>query len=329
MLRMRPFQTEYPTSVSQALSLLDALGSNAKICAGGTDLLPNLKHELLSPKFIISLSRIPELHGIRLENNELIMGAMTSLDEISKNKLVKKHAPSLADAALHVAGPQLRRMGTLGGNLCLDTRCLYFNQSYFWREALGFCLKKDGTTCHVTKTGKRCVAASSNDTATILLCLDAHVEIQTSDALKQVPLNDFYIANGEKNTILNSGDLLVAIRFSLNSKRLEGFSKLRHRESIDFPMLSIGVRFDVDDKLQIQKARVTINALAAKPKCLQTDWLVGRTLNTDTVDELAEYAHARCTPLTNICDDPGWRKAMVPVYIKRACSKALNPPRDR
>lgn len=328
MLRMQPFLTEFPTSPEEVVSLLDRHGADAKLCAGGTDLLPNVKHELVSPKVVISLARVPSLAGIGENEAELLVGAMTSLDEIAHSPLIKAHAPSLADAAFHVAGPQLRRMGTLGGNLCLDTRCLYYNQTYFWREALGFCLKKDGTTCHVTQTGKRCVAAASNDTATVLLCLDASVEIQNTEGKKSILLKDFYRADGEKNTLLEPGDLLTAVRIPKRSlvplKRLEGFAKLRHREAIDFPMLSVGVRFDVSSDMRIAYASVTLNALAAKPKSLQCDWLMGKTLDATAVDELARYAHDRTTPLTNICDDPMWRKAMVSVYIRRACAKALN-----
>jgi 4-hydroxybenzoyl-CoA reductase subunit beta len=327
MLRMQPFTTEFPTSPGEAVSLLSRHGADAKLCAGGTDLLPNLKHELLAPKVVVSLARIPSLNHIHEHDDELVIGAMTSLDTIANDALVKTYAPSLADAAHHVAGPQLRRMGTLGGNLCLDTRCLYYNQTYFWREALGFCLKKDGTTCHVTQTGKRCVAAASNDTATVLLCLDASVDIQSPAGLRQVLLKDFYRADGEKNTILEPNELLVAVRVPKPKlqvhRRLEGFAKLRHRESIDFPMLSVGVRFDVNDALQIDYASVTLNALAARPKSIQTDWLHGKTFDNTIINELAQYAQARTTPLTNICDEPTWRKAMVSVYVRKACEKAM------
>ena len=218
-------------------------------------------------------------------------------------------------------------MGTLGGNLCLDTRCLYYNQTHFWREALGFCLKKEGTTCHVTQTGKKCVAAASNDTATVLLCLDASVDILNQDGMRQVMLKDFYLGDGIKNNILKPNDLLVAIhvpkRTTSPVKRLEGFAKLRHRQSIDFPMLSIGVRFDIDTDEKISNAKVTINALFARPKTIQTDWLIGQSLTPDTIKQLGQYAKDRCTPLTNICDDPSWRKEMIAVYIQKACEKAL------
>ena len=328
MLRTQPFDVHLPTSIPEVLSLLSVHGDQAKICAGGTDLMPNLKHELHSPQVVISLNRIPELKGIIEEADYIIFGAMTSLDDIATHPLVLKHVPSLADACAHVAGPQLRRMGTLGGNLCLDTRCLYYNQTYFWREALGFCLKKDGTTCHVTQTGKRCVAAASNDTASALLCLDTVVEILKPSGLCIIPLLDFYKADGQKNNILDTQGLLVRIRVPKKTlsplKRLEGFAKLRHRNSIDFPMLSVGIRFDVNDANEIQKAILTLNALAARPRTIVADFLKTRVLDQSAITDLAEYAYARTTPLTNICDDPSWRKEMVRVYVTRACEKAMD-----
>ncbi len=324
---MQPFHSEYPKTIEEATALLSQHGASAKICAGGTDLLPNLKHELLTPQFVISLSRVASLRGILVSENTISIGAMTTLEQIVKDKDIQRFAPSLCDAASHVAGPQLKSMGTLGGNLCLDTRCLYYNQTYFWREALGFCLKKDGTTCHVTQTGKKCVAAASNDTATILLCLDASVDILNQDGIRQIKLKDFYLGDGIKNNILKPNDLLVTVhvpkRTTSPLKRLEGFAKLRHRESIDFPMLSIGVRFDIDAQEKIAFSLVTINALFARPKTIQTDWLIGQPLTSSTIAQLGQYAKDRCTPLTNICDDPTWRKEMIAVHIKKACEKAL------
>ncbi len=326
MLRMQPFTAHYPTTLDDVTALLDAHGASAMICAGGTDVVPNLKHELFAPEHVIHLAHVHGLHGITEHSDKITIGSTTTIDAIASNNLLQTHAPGLCDAASHVAGPQLRRMGTLGGNLCLDTRCLYYNQTYFWREALGFCLKKDGTTCHVTQTGKRCVAASSNDTATMLICLDAKVDLVAKSGLRTLSLIDFYKADGMKNNVLSPGELLLRVhvpKADSTIKRLEGFAKLRHRSSIDYPMLSVGVRFDVDDDLQIKNARATLNALAAKPKVIQTDWLTGIRLDEATINQLADYTYARCTPLTNICDDPDWRKEMVRVYMKRACQNAL------
>jgi 4-hydroxybenzoyl-CoA reductase subunit beta len=212
MLRMDPFHVERPSSVEEAVALLAQHGAKAKVLAGGTDVVPNMKHGLHEPDVVVSIGRIASLKGIRdVGAGVLEIGALTSLHDLEHSALVQQHAPGLAVAAGKVAGPQLRRMGTLGGNLCLDTRCLYYNQTYFWRESLGFCLKKDGSVCHVVAGGKKCVAAASNDTATMLLCLDATVEIAGPKGTRTVALADFYVADGVKNTVLEPGELLVKV----------------------------------------------------------------------------------------------------------------------
>ncbi len=330
MLRMDPFHLERPATLEEALALLAQHGAQAKVLAGGTDVVPNMKHGLHEPSVVVSIGRIGALKGIVDVADEhggaLEIGALTSLYDIEHSEVIRRRAPGLARAAGLVAGPQLRRMGTLGGNLCLDTRCLYYNQSYFWREALGFCLKKDGTVCHVVAGGKKCVAAASNDTATLLLCLDATVELRSAAGARIVPLFEFFVADGIKNTVLSPGELLVKVRVPharAGVRRLEGYAKLRHRESIDFPLLSVGARFDVDSGNKIMVARVVVSALGARPNRLALDALVGRALDDVVIDEVAALAFAKCTPLTNIADDPAWRRDMVPVYVKRAIRQAV------
>lgn len=324
MLRMDPFHVERPETVADAVALLALHGDQAKVLAGGTDVVPNLKHGLHEPSIVVSIGRIGALKGIVDQGEALEIGALTSLHDIEHSELVLRRAPGLARAAGLVAGPQLRRMGTLGGNLCLDTRCLYYNQTYFWREALGFCLKKDGSVCHVVAGGKKCVAAASNDTATMLLCLDATVDLTSTTGTRTVPLVDFFVADGIKNTVLAPGELLVKVRVphAPASVRLEGYAKLRHRNSIDFPLLSVGARFDVDVANKITLARVVVSALGARPNRLALEPFIGRVLDDVVTDEISKLAFAKCTPLTNIADDPAWRKDMVPVYVKRAIAEA-------
>lgn len=329
MLRMDPVSVVHPDSVDSALSLLEAHGARAKVCAGGTDLVPNLKHGLHEPEVIVHLSRITGLRGIHESDTHLDIGALTTLHEVAHDPRVARHAPGLADAAGLVAGPQLRRMGTLGGNLCLDTRCLYYNQTHFWREALGFCLKKDGTQCHVVASGKNCVAAASNDTATMLLCLDAEVEIRNAQGPRTLALDDFYVADGVHNTVLAPSDLLTRVRVpkpAAGIRRLEGYAKLRHRQSIDYPLLSVGARIDVDPAGLITAARLVVSALAARPKAVPVAFAHGRSFDDALIDEMAQTAFKKCTPLTNIADDPRWRKDMVPVFVRRALCAARARP---
>lgn len=325
MLRMDPFAVETPASVDEALALLQLHGDKAKVVAGGTDVVPNIKHGLHEPEVIVHIGRLKELQGVKDAGDHLEIGALTTLHDLSLDPLVRGFAPGLARAASLVAGPQLRRMGTLGGNIALDTRCLFYNQTHFWREALGFCLKKDGTVCHVIAGGKKCVAAASNDTATMLLCLDASVEVQGRAGVRVMALDDFYVPNGVKNTILDTSDLLLRVRVKKADpgvRRLEGYAKLRHRNAIDFPLLSVGVRFDVDDNGVVRAARAVVSALQAKPHKLTCDALLGRVLDGGCVEELAQQAFKKCAPVKNIADDPAWRRDMVPVMVRRACDEA-------
>ncbi|NNF38299.1 MAG: 4-hydroxybenzoyl-CoA reductase, partial [Gemmatimonadetes bacterium] len=164
MLRLPAYRYHAPRRLSDALELLARFGAEARVVAGGTDLIPNMKHGLFEPAHLIGLSRVDELHGIEVSDGWLTIGAAETLSSIASHPAVVASTPALAEAARHVAGPQIRNRATIGGNLCLDTRCTYYNQTEFWREALGYCLKKDGDTCHVTRVGKKCVAAHSADT---------------------------------------------------------------------------------------------------------------------------------------------------------------------
>src|SRR5204863_3130903 len=177
-----------PASVAEAVEALRA-HPGARLLAGGTDIVPNLKYGMYDTHHLVALRGLSdELRYVREVGGDLMLGAMCTIDQLAESEVVKARLPALADACGQIAGPQLRRMGTLGGTLCLDTRCVYINQSYFWRSALGYCLKKDGTVCHVVAGGKRCVAAASNDAAPVLLALGASVTTNSPRGERQLPL---------------------------------------------------------------------------------------------------------------------------------------------
>ena len=328
MLRMRPFVVEQPASVDDAVALLARLfgeGRATKIVAGGTDALPNIKHGLHEPDVVVHLGRLRALRGVDDRGDTLAIGALTSLFDVEHDPLVRAHAPSLAQAASLVAGPQLRRMGTLGGNLALDTRCAFYNQTHFWREALGYCLKKDGTVCHVVAGGQRCVAAASNDTATALLCLDARLTLARPDGERTIALSDFYVADGTHNTRLGPADEIVRVTLpkspsSTGLRRVAAYQKLRHRNAIDFPLLSLGVRVDVDAAGVAHDVACVVSALQARPHALSTSAFAGRVVDDAFADDLGALAFRKCVPLTNIADDPAWRREMIPVLVRRACA---------
>jgi len=320
MLRTEPYRYHRPENLAQAMDLLGSLSGKAMLIAGGTDLVPNLKHRLFSPEHLISLRSVAELRGIRVENGVMNIGSGETLAAVAAHPLVQEHTPSLAQAARHVAGPQLRNAGTLGGNVCLGTRCTYYNQTYFWRKSLGFCLKKDGDICHVTRVGKKCVAAHSADTPPVLITLDATVELVSPRGTRTLGVEDFFLADGIQNTRREPDEVLTRITIPLRPGRKAGYAKLRQRGSIDFPLLTVAVSAVTDTNDLITEIRGVVTALGSRPKTL-TGWdalAVGQPWSDELVEALAERAHKQCTPLENIIVDPDWRKAMVPVYVKRA-----------
>ncbi|MCP4501379.1 MAG: hypothetical protein GY822_15580 [Deltaproteobacteria bacterium] len=322
MLRMKPFELVHAHSAEEAISLSDVEGE-VRFMAGGTDLLVNIKHELHEPVRVVHLGRAKDLHGIRFDDDVVELGALVSLEELATNEEIRAFAPSLDVAALSIAGPQHRRMGTLGGNLCLDTRCLYYNQTYFWRESMGFCLKKDGMQCHVVTAGKKCVAAASNDAATLLLTLDTEVVLRGKNGVRTLPLEKFYKPDGVKNNILESGELVEKVLVRRRKGRVAGFAKLRHREAIDYPLLSVACSLDVEDG-KVTAAKLVVSALGARPKSLKTDALVGSPAGDEgAINTLAQLAKKKCAPMTNLSDDVSWRKAMVSVYVTKAVTNAL------
>jgi 4-hydroxybenzoyl-CoA reductase subunit beta len=320
VLRLHGYEYHRPRTVQDAAALLAAHPGRAKLIAGGTDLMPNMKHGLFTPAHVIALKQIGELHGIDERNGELRIGAAETLAAVSRNESVQRHFPALARAAGSVAGPQLRNMGTLGGNLCLDTRCTYYNQTYFWRSALGFCLKKDGDVCHVTKVGRKCVAAHSSDTAPVLLTLDALVDLVSVDGERTVPVADFFIADGIENTVRGWNEIVTRVRIPLPVTALRtSFQKLRQRGSIDFPLLNVAVAAVFDDDV-IEDMRIVVSALGARPRVVAgLDRIAaGARLDDATIKAIALRAVQQCHPLSNIIVDPEWRRAMVGVYVGRA-----------
>src|SRR5713101_8358254 len=324
MLTLPPFEYHAPSTIGEAVSLLTRYRGQVKVIAGGTDLVPNMKHRLFTPAHVVGLKGIPRLDRIAEDGPVIRMGAMCTIAQLARDPLVQKRLPSLAAAASQIAGPQLREAGTLGGNLCLDTRCVYYNQTYFWRKALGFCLKKDGTACHVVAGGQRCVAAASNDTAPVLLALGASARTVSPRGERVLPLEEVYLADGVHNTVLAPDELLVEVRVLGEAASLrQAFHKLRMRAAIDFPALNLAVALGVTEGA-VRSVRLCVGALAARPALVKgLDDLVGRPADRRLADELGRRAHKQCRPLTNIGVDPGWRREVLPVLVRRTVLRAL------
>ncbi len=331
MLRLRPFEVAQPTTLDEVLRLLALHGDRARLIAGGTDLLPNMKLGQTDAHMLISLRRVQAMRGVTLQGDALLIGAGTRLSEIASHRLIASHMPVLAAAAGRVAGPQIRNMGTLGGNLCLDTRCRYINQSQLFRDALGGCLKSHGDECHVVPGGKGCVAALSSDTAPVLIALDATAQIMGSQGARDVPLARIYSTDGLAHTALESGEVLTAVSVPLpNTNLLFITRKWAVRRSIDFPLVAFCLRFQVDpcDPGHLLGGLLVVGVLGPRPRSLSLDRLAGSRVDAALAERVADVAFNKCRPLPNVPGDPDYRRRRLAVEVQRAVLTLVGQDRD-
>jgi 4-hydroxybenzoyl-CoA reductase subunit beta len=321
MLRLHPYTYHRPSRLHDALAVLAEHGDDAMPIAGGTDLVPNMKHRLFTPGHLVALRDVQEMRGVTIRDGRIRVGACETLHGISSHEELIERLPALTRACELISGPQLRRMGTIGGNVCLDTRCTYYNQTLFWRKALGYCLKKDGELCHVVKGGTRCVAAHSADTPPVLMVLGAELEIAGPRGNRKTPVSEFFTSDGIWNRRLERDELLVAIDIPIpECSTRTSFQKLRSRNAIDFPLMNLAVAVTLDDAGGIETLRMVVSAMGAYPRTLGRveEVAVGNPLDRRVIDAVAEQAFRQCHPLSNITVDAEWRRAMVPVLVRRA-----------
>jgi 4-hydroxybenzoyl-CoA reductase subunit beta len=310
-----------PRALDEALGQLSAHGPEAMIVAGGTDVVPNLQAGLYSPKAMVDIKGIHDLKGISFHPERgLEIGALSSITEVAESPHVKEPYPVLAQAAATVASPILRNMGTLGGNLCLETRCLWYNQSHFWRKSCGFCLKKDGTVCHVAPGGKFCWAVWSGDTAPALLTLDAEIEISSPRGQRRLPLQQFYKNDGMDRMRLERDEVLSRVFVPARTAGYRGsYSKLRIRGSIDYPLAGVAVAMKVEGKT-CRDVRVGITAVNPAPLLAGniTDMLQDQKFSPELVEEAAKVITRTGKPLKTSVSTPEYRRDMLQVYTRRA-----------
>ncbi|HEU5178297.1 MAG TPA: FAD binding domain-containing protein, partial [Burkholderiales bacterium] len=276
MLRLPWFEHRTPRSVAEAAKILAGEGTRAMLIAGGTDLLPNMKRRHQAPQVLVSLQKIEELRKL---NGAL--GAGATLSEIARDE---KTPAALRHAAIQVATPHIRNMGTLGGNLCLDTRCTYYNQSYEWRKAIDFCLKKDGKICWVATASKRCVAVSSTDTAPALIALDAAATLVSAQGEREVKVADLYRNDGIEYLSRRPDEILTEVRVPAGWKST--YWKLRRRGSFDFPILGVAVALKFSGDV-VEEARLALGAVASRPFLVEKAgaFLKGKKLTDEVIAE--------------------------------------------
>jgi len=319
------FQLLRPKHLDEVVSLLSRHADDVKVIAGGTDLLPSMKQKLFTPAFLLDLRAAEELHGIRTTpDGSLSIGALTTLAEIEHSPLIRRDYAVLYQAAKTVASPVLRNMGTLGGNICLDTRCLWYNQSLLWRKSCGFCLKKDGDLCHVAPSSKICWAAFSGDTPPALLCLGAEVEIAGTNGVRRVPLADLYVNDGIVRLHLSPDEIVTRVHIPPHSRGWRGsYQKLRVRGSIDYPLAAVAVALKLRQG-RVEDARMAITAVNPAPHLVKDvdAMLLGMEVNAELAEQVGGLAGRTAKPLTTSALTPEYRREMVRVFAKRAVIEA-------
>ena len=311
MMRLPWFDYRAPRSVAEAAKILAGEGPAAMLIAGGTDLLPNMKRRHQTPKVLVSLRGIESLR--RSTNGSGIgLGSALTLTEITRNEKIKSNFTALYQAAAQVATSHLRNMGTIGGNLCLDTRCTYYNQNYEWRKAIDFCLKKDGETCWVATASKRCVAVSSTDTAPALIALNAKVVLAGPGGEREIPVEALYRNDGIDYLSRAPDEILTEIRIPEKNFK-STYWKLRRRGSFDFPILGVAVALQFSSGNVVENARVALGAAASRPFLLDKagEYLKGKQLTDEVIAEASAMVANRAKPMDNTDMDLYWRKEVA------------------
>ena len=323
MLRLPPFRYLVPRSLDEAAQMLVQEGDQAMLVAGGTDLYPNMKRRQFNPRVLIGLRSIVALKNISGSPKQgFRLGAGVTLTTLAEHPAMFEHYPALATAAGSVSTPQLRNMGTIGGNLLLDTRCNYYNQTEFWRQSIGYCMKKDGDICLVAPGSPRCWAISSADTAPVLVSLGASVRLVSVRGERVLPVRELFRDDGINPYTRANDEILSEIVLPPAIGWQSIYLKLCRRGSFDFPILGVAVALRTAGDGTIADARITLGAVASHP-VEATDaaaLLIGQRLTPDLISKVAAVAAKHAKPLDNADLTINYRKQVTPVYIRRALS---------
>jgi 4-hydroxybenzoyl-CoA reductase subunit beta len=328
MLRLPKFRLHQPATLAEAATILAAEGEAARLVAGGTDLWPNLKRRHQKAAEVVSLGRLAELRDIQA-NGDLHLGAMATLANIERHPAVRDRFPALASAVAWISSPVLRNMGTIGGNVCLDTRCTYYNQNEEWRQSISYCMKAEGKICWVAPSSPRCWAVNSADSAPMLMALGARVRLASTTGEREIPLAALYHDDGMAYLTKQRDEIVTGIVVPGSSDAAHcrtAFFKLRRRGSIDFGVLSVAVALWLDGGPGglVRDARVVLGSIASLPSSADevARALVGQPLTAETIAAAAAKARSAATPMDNTDLDPRWRGQVTPVYVERTLRAA-------
>ena len=314
------FDLRAPRTTDEAARILAGEGANAMLLAGGTDLLPNMKRRQQVPRTLVSLRNIGTLKQSQFNPAGARLGACVTLTEIAEDPRFRNGYSALWQAAAQVATSHIRNMATLGGNICLDTRCSYYDQNYEWRKSISFCMKKDGEVCWTAPGSERCMAVSSTDTAPALIALGARVLLRSGAEVREVLLSDLYQNDGMNYMLRQPGEIVEEVRLPALHGWKSAYWKLRRRGSFDFPVMSVAAAARLSPAGVVEEARIVLGAVASRP--LPADEaaksLVGRPLTEETIAEAAAQAARLAKPLDNTDFDMSWRKKVTTAFVTYA-----------
>ncbi len=319
MMRLPRFRYYAPTSVKEALRIKADSGPDAAFVAGGTDLYPNMKRRQQTPNVVIGLCRVAKLRRLRVGGAGAAIGAGVALSEIEHHRRMRRDYPGLVHAIAEISTPPLRNMGTLGGNVLLDTRCNYYDQNYEWRKAIDFCMKKDGAICWVAPGSPKCLAVQSADSVPALIALRARAILASPSGEREVAVEELYANDGIHYLTKSTDELLTEIRVPSAEGWRASYRKLRRRGAFDFPVLSVGAAVRREGETVVE-ARIVLGAVASAPlrAGAAEARLIGRPLDVSAITEAAEAAAGLSRPMDNTDFSFLWRKAMTAKWVAAA-----------
>ena len=331
MMRLPKFAYHVPRTVADAVRMMGDAGPEGQFVAGGTDLYPNMKRRQQTPRTVVSVARIPELRRIEGDGREgLRIGAGVSLTEIVEHPVINRDYPAVAHAARVISTPTLRNMGTVGGNLLLDTRCNYYDQNYEWRRAINFCLKKDGDVCWVAPGSSKCWAVQSADLVPLMVAIGAQMRLVSTVGDRMVSAKGLYNDDGIDYLHKRPEELLTEIHLPPVNGRRAVYKKLRRRGAFDFPVLGVAVSLDVAPDGTVTDAKVVLGGIAPAPLEVEAagQALVGGPLDAGRIERAAEAAYVRARPLDNTDHLMNYRKQMARPFVLRALQELAEDRRQ-
>ena len=328
MMRLPKFDYRAPREIAEAVKIIAATGPESQFVAGGTDLYPNMKRRQQTPRTVISVMRIPELNQITGDGSSGIkIGASVTLTEVCEHPLINRDYPVVANAARTISTPLLRNMGTIGGNLLLDTRCNYYDQNYEWRKGINFCLKKDGDVCWVAPGSSKCWAVQSSDLVPVMVAIGAKLRFVSTLGERVIGAAGLYNDDGIEYLHKRPDELLVDIHLPPTNGWRASYQKLRRRGAFDFPVLGVAAYVKAKNDGAVDEARIVLGGIAPSPLQINEagDSLLGHLLNEDSIQVASEAAYNRARPLDNTDFVMNWRKQMAREYTRRALRELMIP----